>query len=388
MSSYKLDATGLTVSDFDTIYEDLKVGIKSIYGNDIDLGDNTPDGQKIGLEAKAIADFGEFLLSFYNSFDPDYAMGEAMDKILKLNGMQRSYVKQSTVDITLICSKTVSLPNDYKLKDTLSQIWVIDEAKTLIAGTHLITFKSEIFGKIEAPIGTVTDFETIVLGVTSVTNSAVATVGTDEETDEEMRVRRNGLLMRNSTSTVGGLLGKLHDFCSEVKVYENKSGTLDTERNIEAHGLWVICEGGDVSDIAKTIALESVGNPLKGAIIEEYEENIARGDGTTLSYTHTVNFDRPNIINIFIRFNVHKKTITSTIDTVVIKQNLSNLKYKINEDITATELYSAIYYAESQFIASDIEVSLDGTAWVSTEILSGYGDKLTIVEANITITEI
>ena len=381
-----INSNGITINDFNEIFDNLATGYQDIYGNDIDLSQNTPDGQIVGIETKALSDMSEFCVSLYNSFDPDFAMGVALNKILKLNGLKQQQATKSSVDITLICSKEVSLPSDYTIKDANGQRWVIDEAKTLSAGTHLITFYSQLFGKFEALPNTVNQFDTIVLGVVSVNNTLKATVGVDEYTDEEMRQIRNSILQRNSTSTVGGLVGKLYDFCTSVKVYENKENTLNEDLDLEGNSIWVICEGGEVDDIARTIAIETTSCGLKGSIETSWTETVLRSNGETFDYIHNVKFDRQTDTEIYVRLDAIKRTPTSTVDVNLIRQYISEVTYGIAEDVIATSLYYQAYQGGNSFIASNIEVSRDGTTWVSDKIVAGYSERFLMNIDNISVT--
>jgi uncharacterized protein (DUF111 family) len=165
-----------------------------------------------------------------------------------------------------------------------------------------------LFGKFEALPNTVNQFDTIVLGVVSVNNIASATVGINEYTDEELRALRNKILMKNSNSTVGGLIGILYDFCTDVVVYENKTNAYDSDLALDGNSIWVICDGGEVDDIAKTIAIETTSCGLKGSIEAQYVETVTRSNSETFIYTHNVKFDRPNIAEIYITLDVKKKT--------------------------------------------------------------------------------
>lgn len=385
-----IDNNGIQIADFTDVLSDLEISYKEVYGDDIDLSQNTPDGQKIGIEAKVISDFNEFALALYNSFDPDFAMGVAMDKILKLNGLKRQQPTKSSVDITLVCSRTVSLPIDYKIKDSLNQVWVIDEAKTLNAGTHLITFYSENFGKFEALPNTINEFETIVLGVDSVNNLLSAVAGKDEDTDEEIRIKRNNLLMRNSTSTIGGLIGKLYDICSEVKVYENRLSTSDLVKSMNPHSLWIICDGGEIDEITQIIATETTGCELKGAISNTYVENFVRSNNEVIVINHeNINFDRPTITDIYIRFNSKQTVFPATVDYDLMKSNLSDVTFLIGESINASSLYSAIYKNSSgTFVASGIEISDDNINWTDENLAPNFSERFRIVSTQITITVI
>lgn len=383
-----IDENGIHIPTFQEIFDELVETYKAIYGEDIDLNQNTPDGQMLGIQAKTIIDFNEFAVSLYNSFDPDFAIGVSQDKILKLNGIRRQEATRSTVDVNVTCSLSVDLPSDFKIKDTSGNLWVISDAISLPTGTTLVTFYSEKWGKIEALPSTVNEVETVILGVDSVNNPLAAVPGIDEETDEQVRAKRRDKLQISTQSMIGGLTAQLLNYCDDVKVYENKTDTTD-ENGMPPHSIWAVCEGGEVSDIARTIAIDkNAGCDIKGSIIATYDEPVILNTGEQFIYQHEVKFDRPTVIDIFIRLNVTKKTATSVIDTDLIKQKLESSLYGISDNVVCTELYGYIYQAGDGFIASSIEVSKDGTTWVSDVLTSNLDERLNITSANITITEI
>jgi uncharacterized phage protein gp47/JayE len=69
------DTTGLTVSTLSEIRADLEAKLKAIYGNDINIDPDSPDGQLINIFAQAGIDLREIILQINSSFDPDQAAG-------------------------------------------------------------------------------------------------------------------------------------------------------------------------------------------------------------------------------------------------------------------------------------------------------------------------
>jgi uncharacterized phage protein gp47/JayE len=391
MAELKIDATGLTINDLNDVFDFLSEQYKLIYGEDINIDQDTPDGQIISIYSKLNADAQAALLQIYNSFDPDTAVGVELNKIIKLSAITRQPATKSTVSVNVTASTTVTLPTDYILVDTLGQNWIIQESETINAGITSIEFEAVEWGSISANADTITEQGTILTEVTSVTNPLAASVGLDEETDVELRQRRNRSLEKPSFSTVGSLLTRLLeiDSVTDAIVYENATDIQDTERNIAPHTLWCIIEGGLNADITEIIAKEkTAGTGLKGTIEEDYTEEFKRANGTTRTHIHPVKFDRPTEVEIYIRLNVTCKEIGCTIDTDLIKEKLTGKTFTINEDLTITELYSFVYQAGSNFIATDLEASLDDITYVDTELDADYDEKFVITTAKITITEV
>ena len=67
---------------------------------------------------------------------------------------------------------------------------------------------------------------------------------------------------------------------------------------------------------------------------------------------------------------------------------LANKEFYIAQNITVTELYSTIYSAATNYIATDLEVSKDGVVWDSVFLQAGYDEEFIIEKSNIEIEEL
>lgn len=385
-----INENGLLIDEFSTIYNRLADKFKLIYGQDINLEQNSPDGQLLGIITNEIYDLQTLILHIYNSFDPDLAQGVELNKLLKLIAQTRRASTKSIVDITIVANANVTLPADYTIIDENKNEWVINAETTLISGTNIISFNAVNFGAIEASVNTINDVVTVFPEITSVNNPLPAEIGRDEESDVLLRKRRNNLLSVNSNSTIAGIYSKLFllDTVTDAVIYENATDTYDDTKDLNAHTLWVIIDGGAVDEIAKTIATDkTIGTDLKGTVTEDYIETFLKADGTTRQYTHTVKFDRPSEIPLYINLIVSKRLPTDIIDIDAIKNKLIEKLYSINEKATATELYAYVYSAGSTFIATDLEISKDDVTFGNTAT-NDYDEKFIISFENITIVEV
>ena len=66
-----LDATGLTTKTLSELLAELVAAFKVIYGPNINVDQNSPDGQSLNIYSQGGVDYRELLTSIYNSFDPD-----------------------------------------------------------------------------------------------------------------------------------------------------------------------------------------------------------------------------------------------------------------------------------------------------------------------------
>ena len=386
-----IDANGFKAESFTEILTRLSNGLKNIYGQDINLDQDTPDGQQLGIQANIISDFQDLALYIYNSMDPDLADGANFDKLLKLLARTRLPSSRSTVDIEMVLNKTVSIPASYTIKDLNNQNWIIGTAQTLDAGTHLVSFYSEDWGNITAEPNTINEQVTILTEVVSINNPESAISGRDEESIVQVRERRNKILEINASSTIGSIIGKILDLNGVVDAvpYENMTKIYDPVRDIQPNSYWIVVKGGDIAQISEIIAKDKTGGTgLKGQVETVYIEKIVRKDGSVREFYHDVKFDRPTEVSIHIKFKVSRKVSTQSIDIEHIKDTLANKEFYIAQNITVTELYSTIYSAATNYIATDLEVSKDGVVWDSVFLQAGYDEEFIIEKSNIEIEEL
>lgn len=384
---------GIQVQTFQEIYDELAEGYRDIYGQDINLEPDSPDGQRVAIESQARLDLQSYGAYLYTQVDPDTAIGQALNVIIKLAGITRRPPTRSQVDIDVTTDRGLTLPDDYTVEDDLGQAWTtLSEVVIAGSGTTTVTLFAENFGAVEADPGTVTEPATVVIGVTSVTNPAAATVGMDEETDQQLRVRRNRSLENPATSTIGGLFTVVGDLpgVTDLEIYENDTDTYDPALDVNAHTIWLIVEGGSVDDIVEAMAKNKTGGTgMKGAVMGTYTETLQKPDGTPYNIIHEMQFDRPTLVDLYIRMTVTRKDSSIPADVDLIEQLLVARDWNINENALASDLYRTVYEAGDTFVATDLEISLDGmTGWTDGKLETMPDEKFRIQEANIDITEV
>jgi uncharacterized phage protein gp47/JayE len=382
---------GLEIETFDEIYQRLAASLRQIYGNDINLELDSPDGQRVAIIAQLVLDLETFALQLYNQMDADFAIGDWLNKLIKFAGIFRRPATRSQVDVTVTTDRPLTLPAGFTISDDLGQLWIITNSVDLVIGANTVTFVAQEFGEFSAASGTVTTLETIILGVLSVTNPAPSLDGRDEETDEELKIRRDSSVENPAYSTVGSLVAKLANLANvtDVVVYENDQDTTDIDKDIPPHTIWAVIEGGSVADIVETLVKQRTsGCGTKGDESGIFNEVVTRPDGSTFNIVHEMEFDRPQSVDLYIRFTATRLETLSPIDLDLMKTLIGQRRFRIGENLKASSLYSIIYRAGSNFVLSDLEISDDDTVWTDENLISAWDGKFTVDPANITITEV
>ena len=215
-------------------------GLKDIYGSDISVESDTPDGQLVNIYSLSKQDILNLIVQSYNSKDPDQAIGVALDAVCELCGIFRREGTVTLVSVTVVTDRSLTLDGldtsdtPYTVSDATGNEFELIATSNLTAGDNILAFQAKEIGSIEVLPNTITVAVTIVLGVLSLNNPAAATsVGLDEETDAELRLRRQASIAVPSQGYLQSLLAGILtvDGVISAQVIENDTSTGETARH-------------------------------------------------------------------------------------------------------------------------------------------------------------
>lgn len=389
-----LNSQGLTLKTLPEIISDLETGVKTIYGEDVNVSPDTPDGQLLNILAQACIDLREVLEDIYASFDPDQAEGRVLDQRASINGIKRNggTFTVTPVDITVDRSVTLDGLDDaeadleipsgiYTVKDDAGNQFVLLDTVTIAAGTHSLSFRSVTLGAVETTLNTITTAVTAKAGVTEINNSEEPTIyGQDEESDAAFKIRRRQSITRSSSGYLDSIQSALQavEGVTDVKMYENSTDITDID-GTPAHTIWAVVESGAVVDIAQALyATKSPGCGMRGDV----SSVIMRPSGQTI----TMYFDRPVNEDLYMEM-----TITliggGTVDTDYVKEQIvENILYTIGQDAATDDIVCFVKTLDSKFRVTDPGVSLNGSDWSDEVSVSDKQNKFVLSTARITIT--
>jgi hypothetical protein len=99
-------------------------------------------------------------------------------------------------------------------------------------------------------------------------------------------------------------------------------------------------------------------------------------------------FDRPTVIQLFVKATITRKDSAIPADPDLIKQSLVARAWGLNENALASDLYRTVYDAGTAFVATDLQISLDGTTYTLDKLDTAPDQKFSIATADITLTEV
>lgn len=250
-----IDASGITAPSYADVMTYLQQQFRSIYGDDIYLGNDSQDGQFLGVLALAISDANAAVAASYNARSPATAQGNGLSSVVKINGISRSVATKSMVDLLIVGQAGTIITNGLA-RDSSGNTWTLPASVTIPpAGEITVTATCTAVGAVVAAVGQVNQIATPTRGWQAVTNPDAATAGAPVETDAALRARQAASVALPSRTVLEGIVGAVANIAGVTRyaAYENDTSTTDSN-GIPGHSISLVVEGGDAQAIASAIA--------------------------------------------------------------------------------------------------------------------------------------
>ena len=293
--------------------EDLILNAKAIFGQDIYLGIDSQDYQWISVVADKINDSFQLLEMVYNGRGPATSVGAALDGIVKINGITRKSASYSTCVVSLFGSAGAVVSNGV-VQDDGGYLWDLPENVVIgLAGSVNVNATCQTIGAVQANIGEINSIFTPTLGWTSVSNAVAAIMGTNIETDSELRSRQAISMSRPSRTVLEGTKGAIASVANVTRfiVYENDTNSVNSMGH-PAHSITAVIEGGLDAEIAKAIFDKKgpgcfTNGPIEVGVVDSFGQNTP------------IRFFRPTYVDIDVVLNVKQLAGYTTETTSSIK---------------------------------------------------------------------
>lgn len=384
---------GLQTKTQAELVQEFTESFQAIYGPDINLEQDTPDGQMMMIFIQSVLDLEDLLTQIYNQFDPDNAIGAVLDQRVAINGIQRQAGTYTITNITVVVSQALNLVgldevNDeadaFTVADNAGNKWILQQSQTIsVPGTYVYSFRAEFPGEVLTTPNTITIPITIVLGVTSVNNpTTYSSLGINEESDAALRIRRQKSVSLATQGYLAGLLADLENISGVTFAYveENDTGTTNGD-GVPGHSIWVIVAGtGEPSDIANAIYRKrNAGCGMYGSI----SYDITQVDGSIFQ----VFWDNVEAENIFIKFTATSLDGTNPPNIAAIRSGLvTSFVPGVAEEVNVNALATAVQVIDSNTLVTNAGFCLTvGGSYTNTLTPSNKNKQFAVTSANIII---
>lgn len=215
--------------------------------------DDTIAQQFVAIVSEQTAKVENIAKVAYDMRDPLSAVGVALSGLVQLNAITRKAGSSSIISLEIKGKPNTLIPVNSKVssEDDSAQFVITENIVIHSSGIVTATAKCTAMGEVNPLANTVTVMSTPISGWESVTNTKTISVGTDEETDAELRRRQqqstNNTAYRHIEAIRAAVLNVQGvTFC---RAYQNSTLTTD-ERGIPGKDVAIVAVGGDDREIA------------------------------------------------------------------------------------------------------------------------------------------
>jgi len=392
-----LDSTGLTILTQTEVRDEIDESEKTAFGQSVGISDDDILGRLNAIISEREANLWELMEAVNAASDPDTATGAQQDSICAITGTVRLAATTSKVTPTLTGTPTtvVALGSQASVTGTLEKFTTLLEATIVasaawtdttayvvgdrrtnsgnvylctIAGTSAgsggpsleiaaetdgtvtwrflgngtgdidVTAESANTGPIVGASGDIITIETPVSGWDSVMNILDAVLGTNIETDELLRVRREAELAAPGTAPIDPLRVDLLAVTgvTTVSLFINNTNVTDPD-GIPPKSIEALIEGGTDQDIFDQLLASVAAGILTfgttSGTATDSEGNI-----------HAQEFTRPSIIEIHTDITLlFDAAIYPTDGDAQVEAAIVAIDYATGKDVVASQIKAACF---------------------------------------------
>lgn len=389
-----LDATGVIVPDTATVQTEVENEYRAVFGQDLVVTNNTPQGVLIAAETTARSTALQNNAVVANQINPNLAGGVFLDAIWALTGGSRLSATYSVVPgVSLLGLAGTFIPAGSQASLADGTLFASVSGVFLDGGGNgSVDFQAVEPGQISVNVGALNQVVSAVLGWDSVTNPTAATVGRSEESDLASRLRRKNTLSLQNVAMPAAITSALYDIPNvrSLAFRENYTNSTATIGGIPlvANSVWACVDGGTDAEVAAALlANKSMGANWNGATTVNVTD-AASGQ------TYPVKFDRPTAKPVMARLTVRNvgalTDVPAAVRAAIIKyaQGLQEGEagLVVGASVSAFELAGAVNRDNPGIYVQNCEVSLvTAGTWASTVTIA-LNEIATILSGNIAVT--
>jgi hypothetical protein len=323
--------TGVVVPDTSNVLADVQQEWKTATGANVSTDPSTYTGAQITGEVSARSSIVKANAKIANQINPNQAGGLFLDALCALLGLTRAPATPTKV-INVMLTGVINTNLPAGTRASIGQggtIFTLQTGVTLANngsglgvgyGTFICTVSGPIAcvsGALNWPVDSILGWETVTNNQSG-TPASVTTVGSNQETDAQLRARRNNTLAKQGISTRQGQISDLYDLrdsnnnlvVTSVAFLENIADTTQTINGISmvAHSIWACVDG---TATPQQIGMSLLRNKTDGANWNG-AQSVAVVDPAS-GQTYTVKYDVPTYVFIYGAMTIKQGSYTGNL---------------------------------------------------------------------------
>lgn len=301
----------------------VKEEINAAFGGELNMADETPQGQLAVSQAAAIGNAYDLFVNLTQMFDPAYSYGRYQDALARLYFLERIPSRSTVVQATCIGLVGVAIPANSLAMDTTGNIYAsLSDAVIGSDGTASVPFGCTLSGPIPCPANTLNVIYQAIVGWDSINNPGEGVLGRKAESRQDFEARRYASVANNSVGMLASIRGKVLQLDGVLDCYvtENVENSPQTVNGVTLNpkSLYVAVVGGDDDEVAQTIwRKKSPGCSYNGnTAVTVYDTN--SGYQPPLP-AYSVAFERPASLPIIFKIDIQNNPLILANSTELVQ---------------------------------------------------------------------
>lgn len=361
-----IESTGVIVPDTSTTLLTVQDEFKTVFGADLPVTPDTPQGVLITAETVARDAVIRNNAALANQINPNLAGGVFLDALCALTGLTRAPATRSVVTASLTGQPGTIIPEGVQARTGEGDLF--ESLGTVVlsgAGTATVEFRAIEYGPVAAAIGALNQIVSGVLGWETITNAAAATLGQDEQSDASLRQLRADTLALQGVALPEAITSAVSNVSGvrSLAFLENVANTTQSIEGISlvAHSIFVCVDGGSDEEVAAAIlANKSLGCNFNGNTTVEVVEPVTE-------QAYDVIFERPEEVDILVRVTVSLEgtlidpntAIPAAVVAYANGEITGNKGFVVGGDVSPFEIGAAVDSTYPTVYVKKVEVAVD-----------------------------
>jgi uncharacterized phage protein gp47/JayE len=326
--NFGLSVAGFKPKDFSIIKSQIEDELRKEVDPSLHFGPGTVAGVISGIVSYQTRQVWEALSGLYHSLQPDSSSGRALDALCSLTGSYRRRATYSKAKATLKLAPDTTIPAHSRIMTVAGDFFkTMHEVKnsSKLELDYEMDIIAESSGPVHAPADSLATIMTPVSGWSKAFVLNTYELGRNDESDEELRLRRIRELKASGSSTRDAIFSRL----------QNLDGVEALHIKEHEHSFEVVILGGDESEIAQTIwNTKPLGVKSEGTSSKIIKDIIKQ--------ERVVKFSRPKQIALSLHATIKVRRLT---DGNALKSTLTDFarkNFKLGGEVYSSRFFASI----------------------------------------------
>ena len=391
-----LSATGLSILTIDEIKGEIEAELKSKIDPSIDVSATSTLGQVIGVFSERERLLWLLLRDVYTAFTPGGASGQSLAELALITGTKKQSATYSTVTATVNLNATTPLPLGSRANVSTDPTAVFETIEFVentggSPANFPVAMRAVEPGPVRANAGTLTQITTAVTGWNTVTNALDAEMGLPDESDQDLRERREAEIRVQGSSNLDAILADVRTVSGVVDAVGEENTALEEADGIPGKAFRIVLWDGTGEDAEDDEIAQAIW-ASKPAGIESFGGDSGDAVSAVTGDEYEIFFDRAEGLEVWLEVDVELDSDLYPDDGDEQIQNAitawADERWRIGSDVILSALYGSIFGVSGVVRIDEIRAGFSASPTLTDDLSVSAIQKALADSARILVTDV